>query len=374
LVQEGRALAPQIYHLMTLLNGTRDIRDLQMELMRQGGGVLVGTDEVKGLLRQLDESFLLDSEGFRQARDQVVASFNSARLRPCSHCGVAYPKDPLELRNSLDEILNSQPPLEGPAGKIEALISPHIDLKVGHRVYASAYRTLRFAAPTRVVILGVGHRMAEDLFCLTDKEFETPLGVIKGEKGLIRTLREAGGDIIAAHDFPHRSEHSIEFQLIFLQHLLKEASFEIIPILCGFMQTCLPEYTRQAYLEKAGPFLDAMREIIRDPERETLLVAGVDFSHTGPKFGHEMPADYMESQSQAHDKNLLKDLAELDPEHFWEESKGVGDRFNVCGFSALACLLEVLPPCKGQVLDYQIWHEAPTRSAVSFAAVAFTKE
>jgi len=151
-----------------------------------------------------------------------------------------------------------------------------------------------------------------------------------------------------------------------------EISFSIIPVLCGFLQSCLPEYTRNTYREKAGPFLDLLARTLEDQEKETLIVAGVDFSHVGPKFGHEMPAAYLTGQSEIHDKNLLNALSNLDPDHFWEESSRVNDQYNVCGFSALACLLEVLPPSNGQILDYQVWHEEPTQSSVSFAAVVFT--
>jgi AmmeMemoRadiSam system protein B len=125
-------------------------------------------------------------------------------------------------------------------------------------------------------------------------------------------------------------------------------------------------------LEKTAAFLDHLRQILQDPEHKTLLVAGIDFSHVGPKFGHEMPAAYLEGQSEAHDKKLLQHLSALDPDLFWEESRKVKDQFNVCGFSALACLLEILPPCKGRILDYERWYEEPTRSAVSYAAVVFT--
>jgi hypothetical protein len=62
----------------------------------------------------------------------------------------------------------------------------------------------------------------------------------------------------------------------------------------------------------------------------------------------------------------------MDHEGFWKESIRVQDRYNVCGLSAMACVLEVLPPCKGKVLDYSMWHEDATRSAVSFSAVLFT--
>ena len=372
LAQEGRPISLPLYRVMALLDGTSTISDLQIELMRQKGGTLVGKDEVKNLIALLDESFLLDSERFKKARDQIVAAFALKEIRPCSHCGRAYPDNPTELKRMLDKILASQPPVPEPEGKIVALIAPHIDLSVGYQVYSSAYQMLNHMAPSRIVLLGVGHNMVDDFFCLTEKDFETPQGIVKNEPSIIRRLRDTGGDIISASDFAHRSEHSIEFQAIFLHHLLAGKDFTIIPILCGFCQSNLNEYSRSAYLEKAGPFLQELKQMIMEPDKETLVVAGVDFSHTGPKFGHEMPARSLESRSIAHDQNLLKHLSQLDAELFWEESRSVKDQYNVCGFSALACLLEVLPRCQGHILNYQIWHDEATRSAVSFSSVVFT--
>jgi len=71
---------------------------------------------------------------------------------------------------------------------------------------------------------------------------------------------------------------------------------------------------------------------------------------------------------------LLDSLTVPDADSFWKESGRVKDQYNVCGFAVLACLLEILPPCKGYLLDYEMWHEEATRSAVSYAAVAFTKQ
>lgn len=369
LVQEGKAIEMPLYQFMTLLDGTRDIRDLQMVMMRQQGGVLVGIDEVKRLLAHFDESFFLESERFREAKDRIVEDFVERRVRPCSHCGKSYPADASQLERRLDDILSSQLPAAQPDGKVVALVSPHIDLSVGERGYASTYRLLKYCSPSRVVLLGVGHQMVQDLFCLTEKDFETPLGIVKGDKALVQTLREAGGEAVAVNDFTHRSEHSVEFQLLFLKHLLKGRAFTMVPILCGFIRTCLPEFSREAYLERTGPFLEALKEILL--EGENLVVAGVDFSHVGPKFGHPVPAHELTGRSESHDKNLLASLAVLDADQFWEESKRVGEEFNVCGFSALALLLEVLPKCKGQILHHETWHEEATRSAVSFASMAF---
>ena len=53
-----------------------------------------------------------------------------------------------------------------------------------------------------------------------------------------------------------------------------------------------------------------------------------------------------------------------------EADRESGGKYNVCGFSVLSLLLELLPGIKGQVLGYDLWQEDGTESAVSFAAMA----
>ena len=371
LVPEGKAIELPLYQLMVLLDGSRTLRDLQVLLMRQQGGLLVGSDEIKGVVDQLDASFLLESDRFIRAREQIVEQFTSLETRPCSFCGHGYPPDPDDLRKRLDEILSRNPQAPDP-GKIVALVSPHIDLSVGAQAYGNTYQLLRYTSPSTVLILGIGHHLATGLFCLTEKDFDTPLGTVKTNKELVRKLKDGGGDVFAPNDFCHRSEHSIEFQVLFLQHLLKQKSFTIVPVLCGSLLAGLPEYGRESYRRKAGPFLERVEQILSIKGNEILLVAGVDLSHTGPKFGHDQPARSLQNLSEAHDRILIKNLTSLDADRFWEESRRVKDRYNVCGFAALACLLEVLPDSRGQVLQYEIWHEEATRSAVSFASIVFT--
>ena len=372
---EGTALGIPLYQFMTLLDGSRSISDLQTLFMRQQGGVFVGSEEILGLLNNLDATYLLDSEAFQSAKGEIVADFTNKRVRPASHSGKSYPDTPVELRARLNEIMADKVALPAdtsvPSGKIQALVAPHIDLNVGHKSYAQAYGMLQDATPTRVVVLGTGHQLEEDLFSLTDKNFETPLGIINSDGEAVDRLKRAGQGVVALNDFIHRSEHSIEFQLIFLQHVMRKKDFAIIPILCGSLQN-FAAYTRQAFVERALPFLETLQQLLDEPGHETLLVAGVDFSHTGPKFGHEVTARALENRSREHDQNLLKHLSGMNADHFWKESERVRDQYHVCGFSALACLLEVLPECRGTVLDYEIWHEAPTQSAVSFASVVFT--
>jgi predicted class III extradiol MEMO1 family dioxygenase len=106
----------------------------------------------------------------------------------------------------------------------------------------------------------------------------------------------------------------------------------------------------------------------------TILIAGVDLSHVGPKFGHNMPASFIIDQSEKHDRQLLHFLCAGSADGLWSESERIEDRYNVCGFSALACLLETLPPSQGHLLGYEIFREESTRSAVSFAGAVFIGE
>ncbi len=371
LVAQGTAVPFQLYELMVHLDGAKSVRDLQMLLMRLKGGVLVGTHEVEGILNQLDESYLLDSPRFRSARDRIVDEFVASPVRECVHCGQSYPSAPGDLESYLDRVLataTSETP--GTQGHLAAIVAPHIDINVGSRGYASAYNVLKGRSTSRIVILGVGHQMREGLFSLTEKDFNTPLGMVRCDKEWVRSLKEAGKDCVLKDDFPHRSEHSIEFQLLFLQHVLKGKEFKVIPILCGNLWTHLSPCERSTYLAETGEFLRAFEELLEEHKQETIVVAGVDLCHIGHKFGHQEPATSLEMEARAHDQALLDAMIRPDPERFWEESIRVKDRYNVCGFSALACMMEVLHASEGRLLHYEIWHEPPTRSAVSFCAAA----
>jgi AmmeMemoRadiSam system protein B len=371
LVEEGKGVNPELFKLMAMLDGTHSLRDIQMDLMRHQGGRLVPIEEIEAFMGQLDASYLLDSPRYREARNAIIADFSAQCERYPSHAGVSYPKEGAQLRERLESILSAAEAPLFPPGKITALVAPHIDLEAGKRVYSAAYQTVRGLAPKRVIILGVGHSMATEMFSVSTKAFATPLGRVKTDQELTAELTKKGDETVSKEDFAHRDEHSIEFQLIFLQHVLKGASFAIVPILCGSLLGCLPTYSREAYQSRAQECLRILAEAARDPG--TLLVAGVDFSHVGPKFGHDRPAAFIIDESERHDRQLLQSLCAMSAEEFWSESTKVGDRYNVCGFSVLACLLEILPQCHGTLLDYEIFREAPTQSAVSFAAAVFTR-
>ncbi len=373
LVPAGMALRPESFGLLSLLQEPRDSRLAAEELTRMAGGRLVTAGEIESVIDQLESAWLLETDRFLEERARIRAGYAGLAVRESTLAGTAYPEDPAELAARLGEIMVlAEPAGERPAGRLAGLVAPHIDLAAGERVYARAYRSLDGPPPERVVILGVGHQLADGLFSLTSKDFATPLGILANDREASRSLLAAAGDMASADDYVHKSEHSIEFQAVFLRGLLGGAAPAVVPVLCGSAALMLPELSRQAFLDKAGPFLEALSALTKAPDSRTLVLAGVDLCHIGPKFGSQQAAAELEEQASRHEAALLERAAAVDPDGFWRETARVQDVYNICGLTALAALLEALPDrCRGEVLDYEMWREAATSSAVGFAAAAF---
>jgi AmmeMemoRadiSam system protein B len=152
------------------------------------------------------------------------------------------------------------------------------------------------------------------------------------------------------------------------------ASFTAVPILCGSFVRDLTRVSRPSEIPGVGAFLAALRSLWEEDPAGTLVVAGVDFSHIGPKFGHRERASSLLLEAKTHDHALIAALTAGDGTAFWEESRKVNDRYNVCGFSTFAALLDAFPGVRGRLLDYEFWAEEATRSAVSYAAIIFSVE
>ena len=88
----------------------------------------------------------------------------------------------------------------------------------GHRAYAAAYRALpEDAAGRTVVVLGTSHYGAAERFGLTRKPYVTPFGPAGTDPEVVDRLIAEGGDAVVVEDYCHAVEHSIEFQVVFLQ-------------------------------------------------------------------------------------------------------------------------------------------------------------
>jgi len=370
LIRDPVILQGEALGLVGLIDGKRSVRDIQVELIRQQKGVLVDCDFIEKFVQELDSAFLLQSHHYLEGKNRILSEYGRLEVRAPSHAGVSYPARASDLKLYLEAIIKAaegEEP-EGSTGRVLGLVAPHIDLESGKKVYGKAYGAIRRLNPRRIFLLGTGHSLDDGFYSLTEKDFETPLGRVKTDREAVRELKRAAGTAVSASDISHRGEHSLEFQLIFLQHLFGP-SFSIVPILCGSFVPLLERVSRPSEIAGVDSFLAALRALWEEQRSHTLVVAGVDFSHIGPKFGHRERASSLLLEARKHDQSLLKALGAGDVQAFWAESRKVKDAYNVCGFPALASLLEILPGVSGRCLDYEFWKDEPTQSAVSFAAV-----
>ena len=118
---------------------------------------------------------------------------------------------------------------------LRGVLSPHIDFQRGGPVYTWSYKELvENSQADTFVVLGVAHQYCRRRFALTCKDFETPLGVVPTDRAYVDRIASLAGRDLFDDELAHRTEHSIEFQVVFLQYLLGgRRDFSIVPILVG---------------------------------------------------------------------------------------------------------------------------------------------
>jgi len=361
-------LRPEAYLILSLLDGRTCLRDLQVFLQRQLGR-LVFSEEIEAVLARLDESLLLESERFEAHLAQAGAEFERAECRPASHAGVSYPAQAGELKALLESILaQARPePIQGLTG----LIAPHIDFARGARVYAEAYQVLPRESGRLCLALGTCHQPTRERYVVLAKDFETPLGRARTRSAPANRLAALAGGRFSREALVHRDEHSLEFQVVFLQHLLGP-EVPILPVLCGGLAEASQGAPSPGLDEAAEEFLAVLVEIAA--QEEALVVMGADLAHIGPQFGQSQPvsrSDLVRLKEQ--DLALLDRAAEGDAAGFYASVAAERDRRNICGLAPIYAGLRIMGPVKGRLLGWDAWLDEKGRGSVSFAALAFER-
>lgn len=374
LIKNPVLLQGEALEVLGLIDGRRELEDIRLEFLRQRGYSLLESSLVNEILKSFYQLCLLDTPEFQVRRQSLIQEFVSQEVRESALAGEAYPAEPSELKKFLGQILELEklPPeiqAELSAGNRPAvLMAPHIDLGRGCRLYSRVYACVRGQQYRRVLILGTGHILEGGIVSLSAKDYAMPFGRIRTDKEAVSQLREAAGRLAAPDDFAHKKEHSIEFQLLFLQHLLG-SDFQLVPVLFGSINQWLETSGRASDIPGYRPFLKELRKVASEPG--TLVVAGVDFSHVGPKFGHQQPVSAFRNEVLTFDRRIVQVLLNQQPESFWRLLRENGDRFNLCGFPVLATLLEIMTADRGYLLGHELVDEPATRSGVSFAALVY---
>ena len=374
LTDHGVALDLNTLPILQLLDGEHDLTDIQAMLMKKQGGRIVYVSEIESFIESLDRACLLESPFFNQRMCKLRSDFSSQRTRLPVHAGKSYVSEPVGLSHFIQNTENNltQEYLRHIPDNITGILAPHIDINVARDTYVNTYRHLQGKSYDTVVVLGINHHAQEGLYCVSDKDYATPFGEIKADRDFIRELRNGlPGETFAADDFGHMTEHSIEFQTIFLHHYLKDP-FVIVPILCGGVHEFIHQGRNVLADERFRGMVSLMKELLEERKGRILLVAGVDLSHVGRKFGDQAAADVLLPQAIAHDKMMLSFLSRGETENIFLTAVDTLDRYHVCGLPAILLFASLLAENRADILHFDTYHERETESAVNYASLIFS--
>ncbi len=366
---ETALLDPGALGLVALLDGTRTVPELYAWLEQNGAEVTL--DGLQSLVDSLDGCLLLENARFLSAKRQREEAFAAAPVRRAAHAGSAYPGEPQAARSFLQGIVDHADRTE--SAPFRRLIAPHIDLELGAPIHASAVRAIEAAGrPDLVVVLGVCHALCDHRFIACRKDFETPFGRVPHDGEFLDALEERFGRPLTNGQIAHQTEHSVEFQALWLAHLWPEDPPTIVPFLVGSFHDLIASATSPSSEPDVESFVGALRRTLDAEARRCLVVASVDLAHMGPRYGDPAGLDADgESALERADTALLEPVLKGDAEGFFRAVAADGNARNICGVAPIYVTLR-LGEGAGRLLRYGQGRIDPeTGSVVSYVAASF---
>lgn len=357
---EGLGLSLGAFWVAAQLDGTRTPTEL-LQHAKTSGAVL-GAAELTALLDALAEAGFLEGPTRDVQRERALREYRAQPARPPSCAGSVYPAGRGALRAALDAWLARGDGADAvlPPGPVRLIVAPHIDYARGAAGYAHAYRALARTDADLFVVFGTAHATPPHLFTLTRLDHDTPLGPVRTDHAaLTRLLAELGEGELLEDELTHRDEHSIELQLVVLQHLLRRP-FTVLPVLCSSITEAPdPEAATAQFLAALGRAVSG---------RRVCFVAGADLAHVGPMYGDPRPASARELAGLAdEDRRTLAALCTGDATAFHRDAARDDHRRRLCGIAPIYAALRA-SGARPRLLHYEQWTDGV--DSVSFAAAA----
>lgn len=368
-------LPPVPFIVYNLLDGTVDLAGLQDRIAERFQGTKVPLQDLENIVQDLDQHYLLESPRLAERRRELTESYLRAPYREPRFAGLSYAKTAVDLSIELDGYFTGEQGAGAPGAPaatdgLRGVIAPHIDFPRGGWCYSHAYREVsKRSRADLYVILGVAHVSPANPMVVTSKSYGTPLGLAHTDREMVETLRKRFPSCFD-DEVVHRTEHSAEFQAVFLRHTRRDADFTVLPILCSSFEMYCGDASPST-APRVEEFLQALRETLASSGRKVCIVGGVDYAHVGPRFGDQVEIDEkLIEWMVTEDRKSLDRIVEGDAEGFWQSVMADGNKRHVCGLSATYATLRLLGPSKGKLLRYG-YAPDPAGGLVSFAAAAF---
>jgi MEMO1 family protein len=366
-------IPPVLVECLECFDGRQTELDLRAALVR-----ITGALDVSGIQQNLTETLsgagFLEDAAFEEMREQRQSAFAAGAVREPAHAGSAYPAEIGALRETIERYMTGST-VSASDGSLVGIAAPHVSPEGGWQSYREAYSLLGPEHATRTcVILATSHYGTPERFGLTRKDFATPLGTTVADTRLIDWLAARGGPAVDMEDYCFSFEHTVEFQVVFLQHVLGP-KVRILPILCGPFAHSLLEGGNPEDNDGVRRFFAALGELQAMEGNRLLWVLGVDMAHMGSRYGdgfHARANQGVMSEVGARDRSRLERINAADPDGFWDLVREKRDDLKWCGSAPFYTFLKSIPGLRGEVLRYEQWNIDPN-SVVSFAGMAFTR-
>jgi hypothetical protein len=222
-------------------------------------------------------------------------------------------------------------------------------------------------SPRTFVLFGATHAPIRKAAVFSNGSWETPLGLVEVDERLAQEILSLAGDLVRDDPMAHESEHSIEVQLPFIQHLFPEA--KIVPV-------------------ASPPRPDAVEigrivaRTVQNVDADAVCIGSTDLTHYGPMYGFTPKgsgAAALRWVREENDKRMLDLMTRLDSAAVVAEASA---NLNACGSGAVAATLAAaaqLGAAAGRVLhyttSYDVMREKMGRSeadaVVGYAGVVF---
>ena len=295
---------PPLVECLRCFDGRQTDLDLRSVLVRITGDLQVGELE-QHLIETFSAAGFLEDEAFAQMKAGPPAGIRrSAQTRARARrrripAGTGRPsRDHVALHGW------RRAPVRAAAAGLCGIAAPHVSPEGGWQSYRAAYQALGPELKDRTfVILATSHYGAPEHFGLTRKPFVTPLGETPTDTALVDRLAAHGGPAVLMEDYCHSFEHTVELQVIFLQHIYGP-DIRILPILCGQYAHSLYRGGAPEADDGVRRFLDRWAKWRRAKADRLFWILGIDMAHMG--------ARYQDDFAAYADRGVMAEVAERD--------------------------------------------------------------
>lgn len=289
------------------------------------------------------------------------------QIRKPMVAGQFYPRERETCLVEIRACLPAEAPQEGLPEPLVGGLVPHAGWTFSGAVAALVFCALQRRRGTvgTFVIFGAAHGYFGAQPAVDGCEaWDTPLGRTQIDESLRQVLLDSGAAVVDSS--AHRSEHSIEVQVPFIQHLFPEA--RILPILVPVNESAV----------KLGRTL---AEKTQGSDTSVVFIGSTDLTHYGPHYGFTpmgVGSEALHWASDVNDRQFINLALGLEPERLLA---GAVEKGNACGPGAAAAAIAAakrLGARKGVLLAHTNSNEVMLREmgtarpdSVGYAAIVF---